>query len=152
MLVKVYETFFSVVFTVCKIMLALQVIITSYIVFGRYVLNSTPPWGEPAVLMLMVWFSLLSSAIALKDNTHIRMSVIDLILPKRGLKIFSRFYSVLIFVFAVFMIKAGYELIQLTSTSIIPGLKISSGWLYSSVLVSGVCIMIALLGKVRKLT
>ncbi|MDF0725957.1 TRAP transporter small permease [Cytobacillus sp. S13-E01] len=152
MLGRVYKGFFSVIFTVCKLMLALQVIITSYIVFGRYVLNSTPPWGEPAVLMLMVWFSLLSSALALKDNAHIRMSIIDLVLPNRGIKIFHGFYYVLILLFALFMVIAGYELVQLTSTSIIPGLKISSGWLYASVLVSGICILIALLGKVRKLS
>lgn len=147
---KIYDIFFSTILTLCKIMLALQVIITSYIVFGRYVLNSTPPWGEPAILMLMVWFSLLSSALAFKDNTHIRMSIIDLILPRKGLKAFKGMYYLLTLVFALFMVKAGYELVQLTSVSMIPGLKISSAWLYSSVMVTGVCILIALFGKVRR--
>ncbi|MGO1058563.1 TRAP transporter small permease [Planococcus sp. FY231025] len=147
---RIYDGFFSIILTLCKIMLALQVIITSYIVFGRYVLNSTPPWGEPAILMLMVWFSLLSSALAFKDNTHIRMSVIDLILPRRGLRVFQRMYYLLTLVFALFMVKAGYELIQLTSNSLIPGLKISSAWLYSSVMVTGVCILVVLFGKARR--
>ncbi|PSL40724.1 TRAP-type C4-dicarboxylate transport system permease small subunit [Planomicrobium soli] len=147
---RVYDLFFSTILTICKIMLALQIIITSYIVFGRYVLNNTPPWGEPAILMLMVWFSFLSSALAFKDNTHIRMSVIDLVLPHRGLKIFKRMYYLLTLAFALFMVKAGYELIQLTSNSMIPGLKISSAWLYSSVMVTGVCILVALFGKARK--
>jgi TRAP-type C4-dicarboxylate transport system permease small subunit len=152
MLEKIYKGFISFIFTACKIMLALQVIITTYIVIGRYVFNSTPPWGEPAILLLMVWFSLLSSALAIKEDTHIRMSVIDLILPKRGLKVFKGFYAILITIFSLFMIKAGYELIILTQKSIIPGLKISSGWLYASVLVSGFCILVALIGKARKLT
>ncbi|WP_204271844.1 TRAP transporter small permease, partial [Escherichia coli] len=38
-------------------------------VFGRYVLNASPSWTEPAALLLMSWFILLGSAVGVRDGT-----------------------------------------------------------------------------------
>lgn len=35
----------------CKIMMALQVLVTAYVVVGRYVFNRTPVWGEQLTLL-----------------------------------------------------------------------------------------------------
>ncbi|MBM6592473.1 TRAP transporter small permease [Microvirga pudoricolor] len=40
-------------------------------VFGRYVLNESPSWTEPASLLLMSWFILLGSAVGVKEGVHL---------------------------------------------------------------------------------
>ena len=50
------------------------VVMTSFVawqVFGRYVLNSSPSWTEPAALLLMSWFILLGSAIGVREGNHL---------------------------------------------------------------------------------
>lgn len=42
-----------------------------YQVFGRYVLNNSPSWTEPAALLLMSWFILLGSAIGVREGNHL---------------------------------------------------------------------------------
>ena len=39
--------------------------IVAWTVFGRYVLNATPTWGEPASLFLMLWFILLGGSVGM---------------------------------------------------------------------------------------
>lgn len=43
----------------------------AYQVFGRYVLNDSPSWTEPAALLLMSWFILLGSAIGVREGNHL---------------------------------------------------------------------------------
>jgi TRAP-type C4-dicarboxylate transport system permease small subunit len=49
-------------------------------VFTRYVLNSAASWPEPLAVLLMVWFSFLSAAICYRENLHIGVAVIPMML------------------------------------------------------------------------
>ncbi|MDW7675238.1 MAG: TRAP transporter small permease [Bacillota bacterium] len=149
---KIFDKIYDLILSICKVMLLFQVIIVSYVVYGRYILNNTPAWGESAVLLLMVWASLMSAALAVRDDTHIRMSIIDLVLPEKALKVLEWFNYLLVLGFAIFMIWAGYELVQLSSMSIMPGLKIKSSYLFGAVPVAGICILLMLIGRVKKTT
>ena len=44
-------------------------------VFGRYVLNQSPSWTEPASLLLMSWFILLGSAVGVRDGNHLGFEI-----------------------------------------------------------------------------
>ncbi|MTI58076.1 TRAP transporter small permease [Geosporobacter ferrireducens] len=151
MLNKIAEKINKALHNLCKLLLLIQVIVVSYVVYGRFILNKTPAWGEPTVLLLMVWYSLLSTAIAIRDDAHIRMNIIDMILPEKGLKFLEKFNYLIIFVFSIFMIIQGYKVSVLASMSVLPGLYIRTSWLFGAVPVAGVFMVIALLGKVRKM-
>ena len=151
MLKKIAEHVNEALHNFCKILLLLQVIIVSYVVYGRFILNKTPAWGEPAVLLLMVWYSLLSAAVGIKEDAHIRMNIIDMIAPEKVLRFLERLNYVIIFAFSIFMIVAGYQVSVLASMSVMPGLYIPTSWLFAAVPVAGIFILIALLGKVRKM-
>ena len=47
----------------------------SWQVFGRYVLNESPSWTEPAALLLMSWFILLGSAVGVRDGNHLGFEI-----------------------------------------------------------------------------
>lgn len=150
MITKIYDYFYAALWNVCKALLIVQVIIVAYVVFGRFILHATPPWGEEGALVCMVWFCLVSATIAIRDDSHLRMTVIEMWLPPKVIKMIDNSNQVITFSFALFMLVAGIKLTALTSMSVMAGISISSAWLYAAVPVAGFTIMFALLEKVRK--
>ena len=67
--------------TTCKLCFIGMVSITAFVVFNRYIIKGSLVWGEPVVLMFMVYMSLISAALAIRKDTHIRMAVIDMLVP-----------------------------------------------------------------------
>ena len=59
-------------------------VIVPYGVFTRYVLNSASSWPEPMAVLLMIWFSFLSAALVYRENLHIGVAVIPMMLEGRA--------------------------------------------------------------------
>ena len=53
-------------------------------VFTRYVLNSASSWPEPMAVLLMIWFSFLSAALVYRENLHIGVAVIPMMLKGKA--------------------------------------------------------------------
>lgn len=115
-----------------------MVLSISSTVFGRFVLNNTPAWGEPVGLFCMVWFSLLSISIAFIDKSHLRMSVLEMIFKDKKLRGVDLVIYLVLVGFSAFMIIYGAKVTKLTWPTVLPGLQISRGLLYLSLPVSGV--------------
>lgn len=47
----------------------------AWLVVGRYVLNDSPTWTEPAVLLLMSWFIVLGAAVGVRERDHLGFEV-----------------------------------------------------------------------------
>jgi TRAP-type C4-dicarboxylate transport system permease small subunit len=144
---KFFNTLRNAILGVCNIFMITQVIVINITVFGRYIFNKTPGWGEPVALLCMVWFCLLSAALVVKDDRHLSVTVIDYILPAGAIKYFNVINDIIISLFALFMIVEGAKLTQLSTLNIIPGLNIKSSWLSASVPVSGAAFLAVLIEK-----
>ncbi|KLU60683.1 sialic acid TRAP transporter permease protein SiaT [Peptococcaceae bacterium CEB3] len=132
--------------------LILMIVIVSFSVFSRYVLKSTPPWVEDSALSAMVWFGFLSISYGMRTDAHIRVTVIDKLIPNAVFaKILDWFVWLMLLAFGIFLIVDGSEVCQLTATTIMPGLMVSSSWMFAAVPVSGIAIVLQLLQKVRKM-
>ena len=55
-----------------------------YGVFTRYVLNSASSWPEPMAVLLMIWFSFLSASLVYRENLHIGVAVIPMMLEGKA--------------------------------------------------------------------
>jgi len=141
----------AVVESACKVMLIILVLTVCWVVFGRYVLHRTPPWGEELALLTMVWFGLLSGSLAIRRDAHLRITVVDFILPKKFRKALEWFVLSVIAAFAVVCIVSGILLVELTSANTMSGIGISSAWLYLAVPVSGVVMLVQTLDRARGL-
>ncbi len=132
--------------------LSVQVLVTSYVVFGRYVLSKTPAWGEASALLCMVWFALLSASIATYNNAHIKLRLIFVLVkdPKK-IKMLNRLNYLVTFGFSIFMIIEGSRVSYLVRNGIVAGMGISRSWLYLSVPVAGFFLLLTLIGKGREL-
>jgi len=138
--VKFFDAVDFVFMSFCKLCFIGMVVITSYVVFGRFVLNKSPVWGEPIVLMCMVYMSLISASLAIRKDTHIRMTIIDLFVPEKVIAVCKACAQVMIFGFSIFMIFNGWQFAMLAGKNVITGVGIKSMWLYLSVPVAGVAL------------
>jgi TRAP-type C4-dicarboxylate transport system permease small subunit len=131
----------------CKICLALQVLIVCIVVFGRYLLNWTPGWGETSALLCMVWFSLMSASLGILEDRHLRITLTELFLPPPLIRIFDCLSLLVIFLFSLFMIVFGYNMAVLSGLNILTGMNIKSSWLFAAVPVSGVALFFGCIEK-----
>lgn len=132
----------------CKLCLVGQVIVTTIVVAGRYLFNQTPGWGEELSLIFMVYFCLCSSSLPVRHDEHLRMTLIEKIVPKTAVKLMDLFAYMCMFVFGLFMVTAGLDLVKLGARSRLPGLLISRAWIYASVPIAGIGLCIATIEKV----
>lgn len=130
---KLLNGAFLAVEALCNVMMVVQVLVTAYVVVGRYVFNRTPAWGEQLTLLLLVWLGLMSAAITVRENAHIRVSFIDGFLPKRALAALDVVSDVILLLFYAGLLYSGLLLTKMTLRANIPGLSISKAWLYVSV-------------------
>lgn len=134
---------FHVIGLVCNLLLGFQVVIVCYIVFARFVLNDSPSWGEEFSLLLMIWFCLLSPAMAIRDERHLNINICKSIFPGFVLKLISLGNYILIFGFSLFMVFEGYGLTILTKRNILPGMGVPASVLYISIPISGLLFCLA---------
>ena len=77
---------------ICVGAITIQVIAILIMVFGRYFFSYVPMGTEELALFCMVWFSLLSISLSVRDDTHVKMEIVDKFLPGkavRWIKVFS---------------------------------------------------------------
>jgi TRAP-type C4-dicarboxylate transport system permease small subunit len=125
------------------IFLTCQVISIIVMVFGRYLFSYVPRATEEFSLFCMVWFSLLSISLSIRDDSHIKMEIMDALVARDKLKYFQYFAAILTLGFSVYMVVYGYKLVELTARTQMSGFQISEGWLYLSIPVSGVCMALS---------
>jgi len=80
-LMDVLHRFCMVVAGFCLIAITLMI---PWGVFTRYVLNSASSWPEPMAVLLMIWFSFLSASLVYRENLHIGVAVIPMMLEGKA--------------------------------------------------------------------
>lgn len=119
-----------------------MVVVIAWVVFGRYVLHSTPPWGEALSVALMGWFIFFGAAVGVYERTHLGFDVLLYIVPPR-LKSTMRFISdIAVFMFGVGMVYYGTGLAVDTWDAIKPTLGIPDGARYIPLALGGLLVCI----------
>jgi TRAP-type C4-dicarboxylate transport system permease small subunit len=101
-------------------------------VFTRYVLNSASSWPEPMAVLLMVWFSFLSAAICYRENLHIGVAVIPMMLRGTARQAVGWLIQICMMGTNVFMLYYGTKLVHTTwhqSISDFPGYSVGAAYL-----------------------
>lgn len=136
----VYDISEKIMMIICKLLLIADIIVTIYMVIGRYVsFIPAPVWGEQVVLTLMVYMAVLSATLAIRKNAHIRMTCFDPFLPKLLVMVLDIISDVLVMVLGYVMLKHGWTAaIKLGSRGVYDSLPwLSRFWMYFPVPVAG---------------
>ena len=121
----VYDVTDKVVMFLCKLLLVADICISAYSVAGRLIggmglpsggfvrdiipLLKDPSWTEEVVLTLMSYMAVLSAAIAIRHEKHIRMDAFDPFLPKKVLLVLNILSDIAILVLGVIMLVVGWK-------------------------------------------
>lgn len=82
-----YDMTYKAVMVLCKLLLIVDILITTMAVAGRYIsFIPDPAWSEEVVLTCMSYMAVLSAALAIRRGAHIRMTALDQYLPAKLVK------------------------------------------------------------------
>ncbi len=104
------------VLILCKVLLIVDILVTTYAVLGRFdfVKNYIPfiqdaAWTEEIVLTCMSYMAVLSASLAIRRNSHIRMTAFDNYLPKKAILALDILSDIAIMGLAIVMIFVGWK-------------------------------------------
>ncbi|HHX59881.1 MAG TPA: TRAP transporter small permease [Epulopiscium sp.] len=141
----VYDAVYNFVLLACKLLLILDILITAMSVLGRYVsFIPDPAWSEEVILTSMAYMAVLSAALAIRRNAHIRMTVFDKYIPEKILIVLDIVADLAILGLALVMISVGWKYaVQIGSKGSyvsMPG--VSRFWMYFPVPLAGIAMLV----------
>ena len=141
----IYDMIYKVILFICKILLILDIAITSMAVAGRYIsFIPDPSWSEEVVLTFMAYMAVLSAALAIRRGAHIRMTALDTYLPKALIKFLDILADIAVLLLALVMIVVGWQYATGLGAkgfyTSIP--KLSKFWMYFPVPLAGVAMLV----------
>lgn len=123
-------------------LLTIMVLVVCYTVLTRYFFDFTPAWGEVVALLCMVWFGFMSIALGVRDDLHLSLDIIERYLPQPLVRPLGIFKNLVILGCGLFMLFKGLNMVEVGTLNDLPGIPISSAWMYLEVPVAGVAISI----------
>ena len=109
-----YEMTDKIVMFICKILLIADICISGYAVCGRLLHDyipflKDPAWTEEVVLTLMSYMAVLSAALAIRHEKHIRMDAFDAFLPEKVKLVLDIAADVAVLILGLIMLISGWK-------------------------------------------
>ena len=129
----------------CKLLLVVDILITTMAVAGRYIsFIPDPAWSEEVVLTCMSYMAVLSAALAIRRGAHIRMTAFDRYLPAKVVKSLDIIADLAVLALAVIMITVGWKYATGIGSkgTYVSMPKVSRFWMYFPVPLAGVAMLV----------
>ncbi len=141
----IFDTVDKAVMFLCKILLIVDILITSMAVAGRFIeFIPDPSWSEEVVLSCMSYMAVLSAALAIRHIRHIRVTALDRYLPKKIVMSLDVLSDVCVLAFGVVMLVIGWEYASTIGSrgTYVSMPSISRFWMYLPIPLAGVAMII----------
>lgn len=123
------EAFLSLVGKLCIFLasIALVTLVASFgwLVFGRYVLNTTPTWVEQLALLLICYITFLGAAAGIRDDSHLGVTLFRDMMPPVVQKLLIILIDVVLAIFGAVMLVSGITLMRFGAATMLPMLDVS---------------------------
>ena len=135
-----YDITYKIVLFICKLLLTADLVITSVCV--PFVPD--PAWSEEVVLTLMSYMAVLSAALAIRRNAHIRMTAFDQYLPKSVIRVLDILADVAVLILGVVMITVGFSYaVQIGAKGNYVSMpSVSKFWMYFPIPLAGIAMVV----------
>ena len=155
-----YELTDKIVMFICKILLIADICIVGYSVAGRliggielsdgvFIRNvvpflKDPSWTEEVVLTLMSYMAVLSAALAIRHEKHIRMDAFDAFLPKKVILVLDIVADVAVMVLGLIMLIVGWKYASTIGArgTYVSMMWLSRFWMYFPIPLAGLAMVI----------
>lgn len=151
---KFYNGFCDIIIRICKFLLCAEIVIAAIVVITRYLPGVVvPTWSEETILTCMIYMAMLSAAIGLRKNAHIRMTALDKVMPEKMVWALDIFGCLVVSAFAVVMCVEGWKFaLNMGGKGYYASMPwLSKFWLYLPVPLSGVVTVIFEMEQIYKL-
>lgn len=140
MLIKIKSVLDKILESLTAGFMALLVIVVTWQVITRFILNNPSSWTEELAIYLMIWVGLLGSAVAIHRRAHLGIDYfVGKLQPK--LRLYTEMLvDILIILFAVsVLLYGGIKLVALTflNDQTSPALGFKVGYVYLCVPIAG---------------
>lgn len=141
-----YDWTYKIVMFICKVLLVIDILITTMSVCGRYIsFIPDPAWTEQVVLTCMIYMAVLSATLAIRRNAHIRMTALDSYLPKKLVMVLNVLSDIAVLALGGILLVQGYKvfmspLAQFGKYESLPWL--SRKWMYFPIPLAGASMII----------
>ena len=123
-------------------------VIFSWLVYGRYVLNSTPTWVEQVSLLLVVLIGFIGAAIGIHRKTHLGVSYFrDLSTPWLQIT-FDIIAQIMLIIFGYVMMIYSYKLAVFKWSTQIPLIHLPEGLRAVPIMLCGGLILLFSIGHI----
>ncbi len=143
---KLRNTLNKVIEVICITLLAFMVVLGTWQIITRYVLNNPSTVSEDLLIYSFVWMSLLGSAYVFGKKDHMTMVFFRQKLESKSTKAkitLSVMTELLIMIFsALVLVFGGTQISMLAMGQVSPALGISMGYIYLALPLSGVITII----------
>lgn len=139
-----WDGIYKIVMVICKPLIT-DILITTMSVMGRYIpFIPDPAWSEEVVLSCMSYMAVLSAALAIRRNAHIRMTAFDMYLPKNLVKALDILSDLAVLLLAVIMMTVGWKYASGIGAkgSYVSMPKVSRFWMYFPVPLAGAAMFV----------
>ncbi len=140
---------------ICRVITGVSLVVLTgifgWLVYGRYVLNSTPTWVEQVALLLIMVIAFLGAAVGVHDNTHLSVELLRNSVSKRikfGLIVLSH---IILGVFGYYMLAYGTQLTIFKWGSMIPLIHVPEGLRSLPLAIGGALILLFSIGHLLRL-
>ena len=139
-----YNFVYKLFLVICKLLLIADICITGYIVLARYCpFVPAPNWGEEIILSLMAYMAVLSAALAIRRNAHIRMTAFDRKLGRKVVNVLDLVADIAVMILALVMLIVGlqYSIQVGAKGTYISMTWLSKFWMYFPVPLAGIAMI-----------
>jgi TRAP-type C4-dicarboxylate transport system permease small subunit len=134
----------------CQVFLGAIIAIIFYGIIMRYVFSHPPAWAEELSRFIFIWMLIFGAIVVTREGSHIELTILIDLLPRRLKFIMSTFTRFLMIGFCVVMIQQGMKIYPIVAEASSPTFGISMGWLYLSIPVGGLLMGIYILENIVK--
>ena len=145
----VYDITDKIVMIICKILLIADICITGYAVCGRLLHDyipflKDPSWTEEVVLTLMSYMAVLSAALAIRHEKHIRMDAFDAFLPEKLKLVLDIAADVAVLILGLIMLVTGWKYASTIGArgTYVSMMWLSRFWMYFPIPLAGLAMVI----------
>ncbi|MBN2442402.1 MAG: TRAP transporter small permease [Spirochaetales bacterium] len=145
---KIMDHLARILFIVTAAMICAMVLIITWQVFSRFVLNKTPRWSEESTIVLMLYSGFLGAALAYRERLHIGIKFFLLKIKQKTRSRIYFFIDILIGLFSLFMLIWGTGFAWMMRSQTLPATKIPVGISYLPIPLAGLMLILFVIEKI----
>ncbi|MCB1884926.1 MAG: TRAP transporter small permease [Geminicoccaceae bacterium] len=147
---RVFSALATVALWISGLGLVLMTAFVAWQVWGRFVLNDSPSWTEPASVMLMAWFIFLGAAVGVREGYHLGFDVLLYAVPPAVAAAMKSLSDLVVLAFGVGMAVYGYQLTVRTWDATLPALGLPGGFDYMPLVGGGALVVLFSLERLAR--